>query len=1805
MQLDRLVAQLPSLFEFLNQAGFQVTMKSRLDVHDLLLNLSIQNEQELDVALIRRMTGPVVCKSPEEQGRFESLFDQWEQQFSEVASVAESNVPKADVRKVDTNSKSDVVKRLILAGCIIAVFGFFVFAKLNPGLLAEAPPIEVVEPDPDPDTASADPPPIEGPTNDDLPIPDVDVDGFDEQETGELEGDKTEPEPATAETAQDDDIEKQVATRPDYLKAVWASGSCMLLFAVGIVLWWAFSAHLRKRFLNKLSVDWEPDVDKLAVQCETINRTHRRIRSTARRLRERVVSASQHLNMHQTAVQTAKNAGLFSPVQAKHKVSPSYLVLIQRDGRDDQQTQMVDDLVNQLVSEDLDVTRYYYQSDPRICRKRGGASFHLNDLAASHSLDRLLVFGEANAFLNPIDGTKASWLRSFDVWDNRALLVSSEQKDWSAAESALSEDFVVSSASQDGLASLIEGFEPDPALMPEIGNDRYPAMLRIHPERWLEREAPEPYELDSLLAQVRNYLGDEGYQWLSSCAVYPSLHHRLTLWVGDGMKDENGNPLVTDSDLMRLARLPWMRQGRLPDWLRARLITDLTPEQEESIRSRLHDLLTTAGADHKTNMALPIVNGTAEGSTVQRKKRGRQIRQDHTFVSFWSNPLSVRLPRAINSLLPTSGNWSITRALAASAMFVCFFASFAAVLPRQEIDVDRIRWIPVRIAIPYVKPSWESLAKPDYLNGDALIEFTEVDLSNDDFGNIDYVITYENESQTGAMEVREGHIFANRNHKGGFARFVENEVAYLAVKRNFKVFANEVEDNCESDLDVLVGLQRLPSPHAYSTQSQSISELPSPGLALAKIAVGEYFSIRVAGRVFKQLKGFLLLEEDDGQFTCATDEDWEVRSADGLQTAEFRFQAAKPIGQDTAHILVFEESCEVVPQGDMIGPRELARLKQYVEDAPVDESGKRQLQGVTMRTIKWETVERSESSEPQNQAAIEDLEQTALPSEMEAQQSIEQSEDQNDLETSEQEIEDLLRRVEEAKLINLSAAISIAKRAHKRSIATLGFEDELTISTAEVLVDLYFMVEDYSSSVPILREMIEHLKDDDLLAGMHVIIGGAYKATAQYTKSLASFSIARRFMDASDPDAGIVEFNIGDSHRIVAEFGRAESILLGALDQLERNGPSEMALQCRHSLALLYFEVDSFERAIEVMKLPKPGNDDEFKRSLREIRDSIQTSSRNLNSYPISWSTLGEDAERVIGKLLTARSEGVGTSSQVLGGNIIQRAYELDLKDLEVQADGDVIRITIPADELFRKGTSERVSQAESVIAPVVAQIRRVYPRQRVGIEGHTDDSLAGSQAHQVAEAQAAEVLGLLTGADGLPIEQVFMLAHGANHPRVSNASEAGRAKNRRIEIVVYPETFQPNPERQSTPVEITQEVMDAAPDLSISIRDPRAPAPVGAEVVYEIAIKNQGGKAATDVQAVAQFSHGIEPIRVEGYEARIETGQAIVAIKSIQPNQEVRLQVFAKAEKAGQHFFRAAVESGEIRLASEETTKFVEVKAPSNSTPAFKKLQKLNVLIISPEEDSDLNQIRELHTTFKLYGSSVFERVEVRSIEQDEADYQGIVQGMKWMSDRATKESVEVVYFTGRGERTVPESEDMNLSLGIVQLRVPKPTFPKSEPRLRIFASSTDDSSIPLEYLTGLFGKKGGLLMLDVVGTTLSKTKSGERYTFMLTPDDVNSTTAVISSSSNGIPYIKDDGGFTKMLSFALKYADHDGSKDGVNDLGEIKDYLAAEVARSSDGKQTLFESIPNKRFLDTPISGPRRAPGIAENMILEALGF
>ncbi len=122
---------------------------------------------------------------------------------------------------------------------------------------------------------------------------------------------------------------------------------------------------------------------------------------------------------------------------------------------------------------------------------------------------------------------------------------------------------------------------------------------------------------------------------------------------------------------------------------------------------------------------------------------------------------------------------------------------------------------------------------------------------------------------------------------------------------------------------------------------------------------------------------------------------------------------------------------------------------------------------------------------------------------------------------------------------------------------------------------------------------------------------------------------------------------------------------------------------------------------------------------------------------------------------------------------------------------------------------------------------------------------------------------------------------------------------------------------------------VESIADLVMTINDPAAPAPVGDDVTYEIVIRNRGSKAATDVRAIAQFSHGIEPRRVEGQSGELLTGQVLFdPIEKISAGEEIRLKVVANAARPGHHRFRSEIRSGDTILVAEEATHYMNPKS-------------------------------------------------------------------------------------------------------------------------------------------------------------------------------------------------------------------------------------------------------------------------------------
>ena len=206
----------------------------------------------------------------------------------------------------------------------------------------------------------------------------------------------------------------------------------------------------------------------------------------------------------------------------------------------------------------------------------------------------------------------------------------------------------------------------------------------------------------------------------------------------------------------------------------------------------------------------------------------------------------------------------------------------------------------------------------------------------------------------------------------------------------------------------------------------------------------------------------------------------------------------------------------------------------------------------------------------------------------------------------------------------------------------------------------------------------------------------------------------------------------------------------------------------------------------------------------RQLAQSEQQRQATLEQTALLQKQLGEMATRLRDTQL-ARQESdkqinaLQASTRFRGGAAItannsvrQSLSTITIPGLEIRQDGEVIRIELPGDKLFVPGTAQIQAEGYRLLDEVGAAIVRSYPRQRIVVEGHTDDSLAAnpSGAHLLSSAQSQAVFQQLVQRGRLPARQLSILAMGENHPLASNGTPAGKAKNRRVEIVVYPDTI-------------------------------------------------------------------------------------------------------------------------------------------------------------------------------------------------------------------------------------------------------------------------------------------------------------------------------------------------------------------------------------------------------------------------------
>ena len=132
----------------------------------------------------------------------------------------------------------------------------------------------------------------------------------------------------------------------------------------------------------------------------------------------------------------------------------------------------------------------------------------------------------------------------------------------------------------------------------------------------------------------------------------------------------------------------------------------------------------------------------------------------------------------------------------------------------------------------------------------------------------------------------------------------------------------------------------------------------------------------------------------------------------------------------------------------------------------------------------------------------------------------------------------------------------------------------------------------------------------------------------------------------------------------------------------------------------------------------------------------------------------------------------------------------IDAGTLEVRmVDGRMV-LVLPTDVLFGSGRADLSDEGKSAVGEVGKALAD-FPDRRFQVEGHTDNVPINTKKYpsnwELASARALGVVRALLDA-GMSPSSVSAASYGANRPAASNDTDAGKAKNRRIEIVIVPD---------------------------------------------------------------------------------------------------------------------------------------------------------------------------------------------------------------------------------------------------------------------------------------------------------------------------------------------------------------------------------------------------------------------------------
>lgn len=172
---------------------------------------------------------------------------------------------------------------------------------------------------------------------------------------------------------------------------------------------------------------------------------------------------------------------------------------------------------------------------------------------------------------------------------------------------------------------------------------------------------------------------------------------------------------------------------------------------------------------------------------------------------------------------------------------------------------------------------------------------------------------------------------------------------------------------------------------------------------------------------------------------------------------------------------------------------------------------------------------------------------------------------------------------------------------------------------------------------------------------------------------------------------------------------------------------------------------------------------------------------------------------------MTDMSEELSALDQRLGGATAERAALMQRLEAQARVKQQFLKV----EKMFKPSEARVFREGNNIILRLVgltfdsgdAQIRRqsfnllnkvekaidVFPRSELIIEGHTDSHGGDLLNQKLSQERAESVQKYMINAMRIPTYRLIATGYGETRPVASNETQSGRARNRRIDIVIRP----------------------------------------------------------------------------------------------------------------------------------------------------------------------------------------------------------------------------------------------------------------------------------------------------------------------------------------------------------------------------------------------------------------------------------